>query len=301
MLEGRGRKILIVITLLLGWCSHAQQIEVDGGFVEDSLLIGQDINYWITARYPAEMEMIFPDSNYTFSPFEFSGKEYFSTLLLEEGLAYDSTVYTIQSYEIDLVQYLQLNAIVLNKDDSSVFTSPRDSIFLTELAPVVSDTTKLKTNLDYQAVNRQFNFPLMHYILGGLAILVLLLLLIFGKRILKYLKLKKLQRDYRIFTEAFDAYVQKLRSEPQPDLAEQTLAIWKKYQQQLDKVRFTTLTTKEIIQLDFAEELEKPLKSIDRMVYGKKEQEDIYQDFQQIEDFTNERFQRKIEEIKNGK
>ena len=301
MQEGRGRKILIVITFLLALGSRAQQIEVDGGFVEDSLLIGQDVNYWITAKYPLELEMIFPDSNYTFSPFEFSGKEYFSTQLLQDGIAYDSTVYTIQSYEIDIVQFLQLRAIILNKEDSTVFTTPKDSIFLMELAPVVSDTTKLKTNLDYQAVNRQFNFPLMYYILGGLAIITIALLLIFGKKIIKFFRLRKLQRDYRIFTEAFDTYVNKLQTSPEPDIAEQTLALWKKYQQQLDKVNFTTYTTKEILQLEFAEELAKPLKSIDRMVYGKKTQEDIYQDFQQIEDFTGERYQLKVEEIKNGK
>lgn len=291
---------MIICFLLFGWQITAQEIKVDGGFVEDSLVIGQNVNYWITATYPAELEMVFPDSNYTFRPFEFADKIYFPTKLVD-GLAYDSTVYVIQSYEIDPVQYFQLNAVILNNSDSAVLKTPLDSIYLTELAPIVTDTTSLKTNLDYQSVARQFNYPLMYYVLGGIALLTIIVLLVFGRRIIKYFRLKKLERDYRTFSEAFDTYVGKLKTDPKPDLAEQALSIWKKYQQRLDKIGFTTLTTKEILDLEFAPELEGPLKSIDRMVYGRKPQEDIYQDFLQIENFTDERYQLKVEEIRNGK
>lgn len=285
--------------MLLTLCSQGQQINVRGGFVEDSLLIGQNINYWLTASYPASMEMVFPDSNYTFSPFEYADKTYFTTQF-RDGLAFDSTVYTLQSFEIDPVQYLQLTTVVLGLD-STVIESPLDSIFLTELAPVVSDTTKLKENLAFQDVNTQFNYPLFYYILGGVILLVIILLLIFGNRIIKYFRLRKLEKDYKSFTEAFNAYINKLKDSPEPDMAEQALTIWKRYQQKLDKVAFTTLTTKEILTLEFASELEKPLKSIDRTVYGKRIQESIYQDFQQIEDFTDDRFRKKVEELKHGK
>lgn len=291
---------MIICFLLFGWQITAQEIKVDGGFVEDSLVIGQNVNYWITATYPAELEMVFPDSNYTFRPFEFADKIYFPTKLVD-GLAYDSTVYVIQSYEINPIQYFQLNAVILNNSDSAVLKTPLDSIYLTELAPIVTDTTSLKTNLDYQSVARQFNYPLMYYVLGGIALLTIIVLLVFGRRIIKYFRLKKLERDYRTFSEAFDTYVGKLKTDPKPDLAEQALSIWKKYQQRLDKIGFTTLTTKEILDLEFAPELEGPLKSIDRMVYGRKPQEDIYQDFLQIENFTDERYQLKVEEIRNGK
>ena len=272
---------------------------MNGGFVEDSLVIGQEISYWISASYPPSMEMVFPDSNYTFSPFEFSDKTYFKTQLID-GLAFDSTVYRLQSFEIDPIQYLQINAIIIGAD-SAVFQTPRDSIFLTELAPVVTDTTQLKTNLNFQAVNTQFNYPLLYYVVGGLLVLILILLLIFGKRIIKYFKVRKLTRDYRSFSEKFGEYISHLKNDPLPDTAEKALTVWKKYQERLDKVRFSSLTTKEILSIDFASELEKPLKSIDRVVYGKRIQDNIYQDFQQIEDFSDERFQLKVAEIKHGK
>ena len=113
--------------------------------------------------------------------------------------------------------------------------------------------------------------------------------------------MRKLTRDYRSFSEKFGEYISHLKNDPLPDTAEKALTVWKKYQERLDKVRFSSLTTKEILSIDFASELEKPLKSIDRVVYGKRIQDNIYQDFQQIEDFSDERFQLKVAEIKHGK
>ncbi len=268
--------------------------------MEDSLVIGQKVNFWVSANYPPDLEMVFPDTNSLFASFEFAGKTYFPTEL-KDGLAYDSTVYALQSFEIDPVQYLQLNAFILSETDSTILTTALDSIYLTELAPAVSDTTKLKTNLDYQAVTRQFNYPLMYYVLGGLVIVLLIVALIFGKRFLQYLQVRRLERDYRTFSEAFTQYIQQLKNTPEPDTAEKALSIWKKYQQRLDRMAFSSLTTKEILALGFTEELKEPLREIDRVVYGKRVQENIYQDFQQIEDFADDRFQKKVAEIKYGK
>jgi len=299
MRGGPGRYISI-FALLFCHVSFSQEIQVKGGFVEDSLYIGQEINYWISATYPPALEMIFPDSNASFSPFEFSSKTYFPTVL-KGDLAFDSTIYTLQSFEIEKVQHLQLESIVLAGADSTILTSPRDSIFLSELALAVSDTTKLKTNLDHLAINRQFNYPLLYYILGGLALIVLIVLAIFGRKILKYLKVKKMERDYQNFSEVFSNHITLLKESPEPETAEKALSLWKKYQQRLDKIGFTSFTTTDILALDFTQELKDPLKSIDRVVYGRRIQDNVYQDFQQIEDFTGERFQKKVAEIRHEK
>ncbi|MEQ9467101.1 MAG: hypothetical protein RLN88_06780 [Ekhidna sp.] len=300
MQEGRGKHWVLIVALLCSLHLSAQEVSVRGGFVEDSLLIGQDVNFWMAATYPPEMEMVFPDSLYSFAPFEFSDKTYFPTKV-KNGLAYDSTVYIIQSFEIDQVQYLWLPAIILNNRDTTIINTPLDSIFLTELAPVVSDTTKLKTNVDYQTVERTFNYPLLYYILGGLILIIIILLLIFGKQIIKWFKLRRLRIQFEQFDVIFSDYVKKLKVDPDPELAERALVFWKSYQQRLEKLPFSVLTSKEILGYDFAGELEKPLKSIDRVVYGKRVDENIFQDFLQIENFTQHRYSKKVEEIKDGK
>lgn len=300
MREGQGKNWVLIITLLCSLNLSAQEISVRGGFVEDSLLIGQDVNFWMTATYPPEMEMIFPDSLYSFTPYEFSDKTYFPTQI-KGGLAFDSTVYTIQSYEIDRVQYLKLPAIILSKGDSMIINTPLDSITLTELAPMVSDSTKLKTNVDYQTVDREFNYPLLYYVLGGLILITIILLLIFGKQIIKWFKLRRLRIQFEQFDTVFSDYIKKLKVDPEPELAEHALVFWKNYQQRLEKLPFSVLTSKEILNYDFAGELAKPLKSIDRVVYGKRVHENVFQDFLQIENFTQHRYSKKVEEIKDGK
>ena len=300
MREGQGKRWITIIALLYSLNLSAQEISVKSGFLEDSLLIGQDVNYWISATYPPSLEMVFPDSLYSFAPFEFSSKKYFPTQI-KGDLVYDSTIYTIQSFEIDKIQYLKLPTVILNGGDSTVIETQLDSISLTELAPVVTDTTKLKTNLDYQLVDTQFNYPLMYYILGGLILLIIVMLLIFGKRIIKWIKLRRLRTQYEQFSEVFNAYIKKMKVDPDPELAGKALVFWKNYQQRLDQVPFSVYTTREILSQDFTQELEKPLKSIDRVVYGKRVQENVFQDFQQVQDFTQHRYSRKVEEIKDGK
>lgn len=301
MQGGRGKIWLsVLLTFLIGWWANGQEVRMKGGFVEDSLLIGKDVSFWMAATYPPDLEMVFPDSLFNFSPFEFSFKTFFETKL-KDGLAYDSTVYTIQSFEIDKVQYLKLPAFILHAEDSTLLETDLDSIYLTELAPIVSDSTRLKENLAYQSVATAFNYPLLYYILGGLAIIVIVLLIIFGKRIMRWFKLLKLRKRYEQFNTVFEDYIKKLKVDPDPILAENALVFWKNYQQQLENAPFSVLTTKEILTVGYTSELEPPLKSIDRVVYGKKTQEDIYQEFQSLEGFTKERYSRKIEEVKNGK
>lgn len=300
MREGRGRLLLLILGFIFTFHLNAQEIKVNGGFVEDSLLIGQDVNFWMTASYPQDLEMIFPDTLHDFTPFEFSGKQYFPSLV-KDGIAYDSTVYAIQSYEIELIQYLKLSAVILNENDSTIIDTPLDSIYFSELAPFASDTTKLIKNVSYQAVGRQFNFPLLYIVLGILALIIIITLLIFGRKIVKYFKLRKLRKEFERFSESLTTYIQQLRKNPDHFIAEEALAHWKKYQESLDKWPFTSFTTKEILGLAFTKEIEGPLKSIDRLVYGKRPTESVYQDFQQIEDFTQHRYSKKVEEIKNGK
>jgi hypothetical protein len=65
---------------------------------------------------------------------------------------------------------------------------------------------------------------------------------------------------------------------------------------------FTKLTTQEILSnYDHTEELKTALKSIDRCIYGGITDENLYRHFQSIEDFTQYRYGKKIDEIKHGK
>lgn len=279
--------------------AYGQEIEVKGGFVQDSLKIGLNVEYWMAARYPVDMDLFLPDSNFDFSPYELADRKYFETKA-DSAFALDSVVYSLQSFEIDLVQYLQLPATLIQHKDSTRIFTEKDSISLVELVAQATDTTKLKTNTDYQRVGQQFNTPLLLIILGVLAVIALIILLAFGKKIQRHFLLKRMTKAHKKFLYSLSTQIELLKNSGEPNVAEVTMSIWKKYQESIEKKPFTKLTSKEMVQYDFAEELADSLKMIDRCVYGKISSETVYQNFQYLEGFTQNRYDHHIEKIKYG-
>ncbi len=292
--------LLLFLTVGIGQMQvQGQEITIRTGFVEDSLGIGEPIQYWLKASYPAEMEIILPDSSYDFSPFEITKREFIPTQSVG-NMALDSAIYTLQSFEIDLVQYLSVNALVLEGSDTTIIDSNTDSIYFRELVAAITDSTQLKTNLAYRDVDGVFNYPLWSYIALAVFILMLLTLFIFGKKIARNFKLKKLRREYEQFSYRIGLHIKKLKDQPEPEVAENALSEWKKYLERLEKVPYSKYTTKEILAFDNNQELKDTLKIIDRTVYGKMIQEEIFKSFQDIEDFTQHRYSMALDRIKNG-
>lgn len=294
-----GKFSFFILCLGFFQTSYGQEIVVKGGFVEDHMKIGEDIHYWLSARYPLKLDLILPDTTYDFTPFEFSGKTYFPSRA-EGELLIDSAVYTLQSYEIEPMQYLDLPAFVLNPTgDSTVIRINPDSIVFTELAPVVTDSTRLKTNLAYQNVSKQFNYPLMWIVLAALTILSIILFLIFGKKVQKWWLLRKMRKQYEAFSEELTVSIRNIKESPSQKQAEITLSQWKKFIEILENKPFSKYTTKEIMALDYTAELNITLKNIDRCVYGHKMNDSLFKDFQVIEDFTQHRYNVITDQIKN--
>ncbi|MBR09911.1 MAG: hypothetical protein CMP48_19765 [Rickettsiales bacterium] len=296
----RDNFILYISFVLLTLHSFSQQVTVKGGFVQDSVRIGEDIEYWMSASYPEALDIVLPDTLYSFTPWEFSDKKYIPGLL-KNGMVYDSAVYTLQSYEIDEVQYLTLPAfLVKSADDTVVIEGTLDSIIFTTMLPPATDTLSLKTNLAYQDVDSMVNYPLIWIILGILLVVAVVGLLVFGKRIQKAFKLRKLKKEYQKFTQQLSINIQELRKSPNQSLAEKTLGEWKAFLETMEKRPFTKLTTKEIMSLEYTNELNGTLKNIDRCVYGGIIDDNLFKDFQAIDDFTQHRYTVITDQIKNS-
>ena len=256
----------------------------------------------MTAEYPKEIELLFADSNHNFSPFEFVDKFYIETQLRNDN-AFDSAVYGLQSFEIDLVQKLKLPIFIVKSNDSIVLNTDFDSLFFKELVPLkqVSDTSQLIQNTEYNPVANLFNYPLMWIILGVFLIVAILIFITFGQKIKNYFTIRRLEKEYRIFSNFISQSIQSLKKNVERDRAAQGLAQWKIYLEKLERQPFSKLTTKEILALEFTSELKEALRNIDNSVYGNQKNMELYKSFQDIEDFTQHRFQMKIEDIKNGK
>lgn len=290
------RSFFVCILLAGATLIYGQEIKVRGGFVQDSLKIGQNVSYWLSASYPKNLDLILPDSNFNFTPFEFAERRYFETLG-DSVMARDSVVYGLQSFEIEPIQYLNLPAIILDKEDSTIITSPLDSIFLIELVEVATDTTALLTNTDHQRVAREFNSPLLMFSGGALVVIALIVLIVFGKKIRRHFKLKRMARAHDQFLDDIAQLISSLKIAGKPDTAEQAINLWRRYLEKLEGLAFTKFTSKEISKLPFAEELKDPLTAVDRCVYGKLESGTVYQDFQHLEDFAENRYAHQVNKL----
>ena len=165
--------------------AYAQQTTVHGRFIGDSIKIGEPIKYTLAARHPASQPVVFPDSTYSFTPFEIQGKKYFPTST-KDNVSLDSAVYTLATYEIDSVQMLALPVFVIHKKDCTAVYATPDTIVLKQLTGkppqnVEAKDLPLKSNADYLSVRWIFNYPLALIIAGVIVMVLVIVWINFGK------------------------------------------------------------------------------------------------------------------------
>lgn len=278
-------------------------MNVQGRFLADSIKIGEQIPYSLTVRYPSSLNLVFPDSTFSFAPFEIQKKKYFPTQS-KNSISYDSAVYFLTTFEIDSVQTLSLPIFSIHAKDCTAFYASTDTIFLKQLIKVVPDSIAaqelpLKTNTTYQNVKWLLNYWLIIVGIGVLLISAIAIWVIFGKRIKKYFILRRLQRKHNSFLQRFSKSAEQLRSGFTIKHAENVLVVWKGYMEDLMAQPFTTATSKEILQREKDETLGRALQSVDRMIY---KANDSYSEeaIASLNQYAQQRFMNKVDEIKHG-
>lgn len=280
------------------------QVNVKGGFIQDTARIGEPVQYYLTARYPRYTQVLFPDSTFRFTPFEFQKKIYTPTLT-REGQSYDSAVYTLMTFEIDEVQYLSLPVFQLQAADCTYHVPIRDSIVLsllvTEPVPdsISAQDLPLKTNTTYQRVPFLFNYPILVIILVSLGVLVIVLWMAFGKRIRKYFKLKRLTSNHQKFLHSFTEQIRQLQQQFNAELTERALSLWKKYLENLEGKPYTKLTTRETLHSETDTRLRESLPLLDKAIYG--HHTTVVEPLSHLQRIAEEKFEKKVAEINHGK
>jgi hypothetical protein len=299
------RKEFLILSFLVfvSLLASAQNVRVKGKFLTDSIRIGEQVPFTLSATYPKNADIVFPDSTYSFAPFEFQKKKFFPTVT-HDSISYDSVVYYLSTYEIDSLQSLRLPVFAIQQQDcTSVYTSI-DTLKLVQMVAAIPDTVKaeqlpLKTNTTYQNVKWLLNYPIVLIITGILIIAIIIVWVVFGKRIRKYFALKKLQKNHQAFLDRFNSIVDQLKSDFASPKAEEGLVVWKKYMENLMAKPFTKFTSKEIIEAEHNETLGKALRGMDRFIYGGLN-DFAGESLATLRDYTDQQYQKITEEVKNG-
>jgi len=281
----------------------AQEIKVSGRFHVDSIRIGESVPFSIAVRYPKQLNVLFPDSTYSFAPFEYSSKKFFATHTIDD-ISYDSVVYFLTSFEVDKIQRMSLPVFVTTAKDCTIFTSEPDSVYLIELVKnppsdsIAASNLPLKTNTFYEKVFSEFNYVIVLIIAIVISVTALMVWIFFGKRIIKYFKSKKLLKNHQAFMERFTSGIHQLDTAFTRDQTEHTLSLWKKYMEQLEQKPYTKLTTHETMAMLTDKQLGNILHTIDKAIYGN--QTSVVEPLKSLQKVAEDHFTKKMEDIKNG-
>lgn len=297
------RQLLILFILVSGSFSGSAQIRVTGGFIGDSVKIGQEVGFFVAARYPSDQVILLPDSTAKFFPFEFVRKRYFETQT-EEGISRDSVIYYVSTYEIDKYQGLSLPVFLLNAQDCTAYQTNADSIMLAEVAAKAPDSVNindlpLRESIAYHEVKYQINWLIVTVASAAVLFVTLAVWVLFGKRISRHFKIRRLTRMHNQFMLAYSRTIEEVNNAFSQQRTEHALASWKRYMENLESRPYTKLTTAETIRLYHDESLGQNLRKVDRAIYG--HDTSVTSALQELKTVADRHFAQKIQEVKSGK
>ncbi|HEY5823684.1 MAG TPA: LapA family protein [Cyclobacteriaceae bacterium] len=292
----RRRFLILSFFLLSTFLALGQEVKVRGQFLLDSAKVGKYVPFSLTARYSKDQDVLFPDSTFSFAPFEFYKKNYFTTVT-KDTLSYDSVVYYLATYETDRLQKLRLPVFVIQPRDCTKVFSQEDSLNIVSTVKSFPDSLSIdqlpvKMNTAYQKVDWTLNYPLLTLLVGVLIAGALIVWTVFGKRIREHFRQKRLLKRYQAFLGNFNRLTEELKSDLTAPRAEEAMTVWKKYMEELSDVPYTKYTTREI-KLAFAgNDIGTSLSAIDRMIYGHITLESL-DAFQQLKSEAENSFRKK--------
>lgn len=293
---------ILILFLVPCFASAQEEVQVRGGFLSDSMKIGEKTAFYLTARYPSNLTILFPDSTHGFAPFEFEKKKYFLTETTG-GISVDSTLYYLTTFEVQRVQSLRLPVYVVHTSDCTIVQTAPDTVLITQLVAHVPDTVSvdqlpLKMNTSYEEVQYDFNFWMMVIIIAVVFAVAVIVWLLFGKRIQRYFKAKRMQRNHAQFSERYNALLAQLQRTFSTPATESALAAWKKYMEQLESRPYTKLTTTETLKIVKEPALTEPLSRVDKAIYG--HETTVVDSLVNLKKFADQRFHRKMKEVQHG-
>lgn len=278
----------------------AQSAKPKGDFLADSVRIGQPVKYALSFHHPRTMELFFPDSTYSFLPFEFIKKEYFPTKTID-SISVDSVVYTLRTFEIKKNIELSLPVFIVEQGDTIRQYSSHDGISIQQYINEVPDSLQFKSNTNYTTVEPRFNYPYYLTILFLVFLISVLLYFALGKAILRNYRLYMMYNKHVQFLKKFEKLHKEMEESPNVKAMEKVLGEWKDYLTRLEHKPINTFTTTEIISLFNKEDLKESLQQVDRSIYSGSITNDPHGALSVLKKFSNKRYKKRRKELKNGK
>lgn len=234
-----------------------------GNFMEDSIKIGEIVNYYFVYKHDSKQEVFFPDKSYNFAPFELVEKTYFPTKTIK-GISTDSAIYKLRTFSIDTLQFLSLPVYIFTKKDSAQIFSKKDTLFVNLGIKTIPKMVKLSDKPFLIPMKIRVNLVFLFLQIATIIIAIFIWWLLFGKIVWAQLKIFT---NYRRHIDFKNSFRKNTKTVSKINI-ENAVNIWKKYMGRLQKRSFVSLTTPEILENIPSQSLEDALKEIDKYIYG---------------------------------
>lgn len=299
------KQVLLLVLLLLQVVVQGQQLtKPKGSFSQDTLQLGELVQYTLVHRHPAEHEVILPSDNYNFAPFELVRNTYFPTVT-KAGISTDSAIYTLRTFEVYATQQLALPVYILREQDTLRVYAPATAVHLKQLVQNVQEPLQVKADTELAPVEKRFNWPVMLLWLAASFSFVGLVWLIFGQSIKKRYRLYRLRKDHLYFASRFSSHKDRFEKSGVQTSIEKAVSLWKNYLTKLERSAINSFTTKEIVEFyNNDEEVNTALRICDKAIYGNLQTEsegEANLALSMLRRFSKERYQLHRELIRNAR
>jgi hypothetical protein len=297
------KTILLLAVCLTVNAAVVAQVKVRGGFLYDSIRIGEKTGFYLSAKYPSASVVLFPDSSHSYAPFEYASRKYFTTVS-DGGITTDSAVYFVRSFDITPRLTLELPVYLLSAQDCTTYFSNPDSIRISSVSSMIPDTLTiaqlpLKIDTQYREVDKPLNVMIIFLIAGTALSLSGICWIAFGDRVTAYFAARKLRRSYAAFVSNYDKKINELKTQFSPRLTESAVYMWKRYMEDLESRPYTKLTTTETTRIYGDDYLGKNLKLVDRGIYA--DDPNAVSALYELKNIADDRYRSKLKEVTHGK
>jgi hypothetical protein len=295
------RVLCFVVLFTSGHAALAQDIQVRGRFLADSIRVGDEVFFAVSAHYPKETPILFPDSSFHYGPFEFRRKRFFITET-NNGISKDSAVYHLTTFETDPLQRLRVPVYRINTLDCTRIYTQWDTIKLRLSVPSapenLSGDLPVRATLGYQNVPVSFNPGAVVIITGMSLLFASVIWIVFGERIRRRSRIKQMRRIHHQFTREYEEKLRTISVLFSRDHTEHAVVLWKRYMEQMNQRPYTKLTTKETLRIEKDPALGKLLKKVDAAIYGY--DTDVLPSLEQLKTYADHRFNERLKEVNDA-
>jgi hypothetical protein len=278
----------------------AQEVKVEGYFLQDSAKLGERVSYVLKAVYRPEQQVIFPDSSYMFDDMEYLGRKTFVSQT-RDSLTQDSVIYHLSNFSLEPVRSFSLPVYEVLKYDSLEYFAQEDELYLKLTLDEIPETPLFKDNDTYQAISKEFNYPYLYIALSVIGILALVTYFAFGTNIHHQYLVWQERRRWKRFEKRWANITSSFMQEPTPGHADGLLGLWKQYLELVTDRPYKEWTSTEVAEDLPREGILNDLRKIDLIIYADRKTEDLPSICEHLKADCRTMYQQKIKLIHERK